>query len=94
MIQTHADELEQHGISAGVEGSRPAAGTDGNYYFCTDSGKWCRDNGSSWDEVAGLSEAYIQGLIDASITTHAGDADAHHFAPTYDVGTDEVIFDI
>jgi len=78
MIQAHADLLEQHGISAGLHASRPAAGTEGNYYFSTDSGIWARDNGTSWDEVSGLSEAYIQGLIDTSIGTHAGVADAHH----------------
>lgn len=69
MIQAHADLLAQHGISAGVEASRPAAGTADRYYFCTDTNKWCRDNGSSWDEVSGLSEAYIQGLIDTSVAT-------------------------
>lgn len=100
MIQAHADLLEQHGISAGLDASRPATGTEGNYYFSTDAGKWSRDNGTSWDEVSGLSEAYIQGLIDTSISTHSGVADAHHSnaddhpAPTYDGGTDEVVFQI
>ena len=78
LIQDHADLLEQHGISAGPDGERPAAGTAGNYYFSTDAGKWSRDNGTGWDEVSGLSEVYIQGLIDASISTHAGVSDAHH----------------
>lgn len=78
MIQAHADLLEQHGISAGVHASRPTAGTEGRYYLSTDSGIWARDNGTSWDEVSGLSEAYIQGLIDTSISTHAGVSDAHH----------------
>lgn len=116
MIQAHADLLEQHGISSGLHASRPAAGTDGYYYFSTDTGVWSRDNGASWDECESLSEAYIQGLIDTSITTHAGLPDAHHVAfvqadhdalanphhsnaddhpaPTYDGGTDEVVFQI
>ena len=94
LISEHADVLEVHGISGGLEASRPAAGTEGNYYFCTDTGKWCRDNGADWDEVSGLTEVYIQSLIDASITTHEGNADAHHVAPTYDGGTDEVVFEI
>ena len=116
MIQAHADLLEQHGISAGVHASRPAAGTAGNYYFSIDQGIWARDNGSTWDECEGLSEVYIQGLIDTSISTHAGLPDAHHDAfdqadhdalanphhdnsndhpaPTYDGGTDEIVFQI
>lgn len=116
MIQAHADLLEQHGISAGLHASRPAAGTVGRYYLSTDAGIWAYDNGSSWDEVSGLSEAYIQGLIDTSIATHAGLPDEHHAAfvqadhdalpnphhdnsedhtaPTYDGGTDEVVFQI
>lgn len=107
LIQAHADLLEQHGILAGLHASRPAAGTAGNYYFSTDSAIWARDNGASWDEVSGLSEAYIQSLIDASITTHAGITAAHHAkytdaeaiaaagtAETYDSGTDEVVFQI
>lgn len=94
MIQAHADLLEQHGITSGLEASRPVAGTVGNYYFCTDSSKWCRDNGVSWDEVSGLSEVYIQGLINTSISTHAGNTDAHHVAPTYDGVNDEVVFNI
>ena len=116
MIQTHADLLAQHGITAGLAASRPAAGTADKYYFSTDTSVWSRDNGISWDEVSGLSEAYIQGLIDTSITTHAGLPDVHHVAfvqsdhdalanphhsnsddhtaPTYDGGTDEVVFQI
>ena len=100
LIQTHADLLEQHGISAGVNASRPVASTVGKYYFSTDNGIWARDNGTSWDEVTGLTEAYIQGLIDTSITTHTAIAIAHHSnaddhtAPTYDGGTDEVVFQI
>lgn len=79
MIAAHADLLEQHGISAGLHASRPAAGTVARYYFSTDTGVWARDNGSTWDElISGLTEAYIQGLIDSSINTHAGVADAHH----------------
>ena len=69
MIQAHADLLEQHGISAGLHASRPAAGNVGAYYLSTDQGIWARDNGTDWDEVSGLTEAYIQGMIDASITT-------------------------
>lgn len=100
MIQAHADLLAQHGISAGLHASRPAAGTVDRLYFSTDAGIWARDNGSSWDEVSGLSEAYIQGMIDASITTHAGVADAHHDnsedhpAPTYDSENKEIVFQI
>ncbi|MBA7575791.1 hypothetical protein ES708_17627 [subsurface metagenome] len=79
MIQAHADLLEQHGISAGLESARPAAGAAGRYYFSTDTKVWARDNGTSWDVTSqGLSEAYIQSLIDASISAHAGVADAHH----------------
>lgn len=78
MIQAHADLLAQHGITAGVHASRPSAGTVNRFYFSTDSGIWARDNGSSWDEVSGLSEAYIDGMIDALIATHAGVPDAHH----------------
>ena len=80
MISTHADVLETHGISGGLHVSRPAAGTAGKYYFSTDSGIWARDNGATWDECEGLSEVYIQGLIDASITTHAAFESAHHTA--------------
>ena len=107
MIQTHADLLAQHGITAGLAASRPAAGTADKYYFSTDTSVWSRDNGTTWDEVSGLSESYIQGLIDTSITTHAGIVDAHHTkytdaeavtaagtAETYDGGTDEVVFQI
>jgi len=107
MIQAHADLLEQHGISAGVHASRPVAGTVGNYYFSTDTGIWARDNGTDWDEVSGLSEAYIQGLIDDSISAHAGVPDAHHArytdaeaiaavhpAPTYDSENKEIVFQI
>ena len=68
MIQTHADLLAQHGISAGLHASRPAAGTVNRFYFSTDTKTWSYDNGTTWDEnVAGLSEAYIQGLIDTEI---------------------------
>lgn len=68
MIQVHADLLEQHGISGGLASARPAAGTAGRFYFATDTKSWSRDNGTGWDEnVPGLSEAYIQGLIDTSI---------------------------
>ena len=94
LISENADLLEQHGISAGLEASRPTASEAGKYYFSTDAGKWSRDNGATWDEVSGLSEVYIQGLIDDSISDHEGNADAHHVAPTYDGGTDEVIFEI
>lgn len=69
MIQAHADLLQQHGITAGLHASRPAAGTVGRFYLSTDAGIWAFDNGSSWDEVSGLSEAYIQGLIDTSVAT-------------------------
>jgi len=94
LIAAHADVLETHGISGGVDASRPSAGNAGAYYFSTDVGKWSRDNGTSWDECEGLSESYIQGLIDTSISTHAGDPDAHHTAPTYDAGNKEVVFQI
>jgi len=107
MITDHAAVLETHGISGGVHASRPAAAVAGKYYFSTDTGVWARDNGSSWDECEGLSEVYIQGLIDASIATHAGAADPHgdraytdteiaaiHPAPTYDGVNDEVVFEI
>lgn len=96
LISENAALLEQHGISGGLDAERPAAGNAGAYYFSTDAGKWSRDNGTSWDEVSGggLSEAYIQGLIDDSITAHAGNADAHHAAPTYDPVEDEIVFDI
>ena len=107
MIAAHTDLLEEHGVSGGLHASRPAAGTEGNYYFSIDSGIWSRDNGTTWDEVSGLSEVYIQGLIDASITTHSGAVDPHgdraytdseisalHAAPTYDGVNDEVVFQI
>ncbi len=116
MISAHADVLETHGISGGLDSARPAAGTEGKYYFSTDVGKWSRDNGATWDECEGLSEAYIQGLIDTSISTHAALPDEHHTAfvqadhdslpnahhdnsadhtaPTYDGGTDEIVFQI
>ena len=71
LIAAHAALLEQHGISSGLAAARPAAGTAGRYYFSTDSKVWSRDNGSTWDDVSGLSESYIQSLIDASITIHA-----------------------
>ena len=80
LITAHAAVLETHGISGGLASARPVAGTAGLYYFSTDTGVWARDNGTSWDEVSGLSEVYIQGLIDASITTHAAVASAHHVA--------------
>ncbi len=68
MIQAHADLLAQHGISGGLASARPAAGTVGRFYFATDTKAWSRDNGTTWDEnTPGLSEAYIQGLIDTSI---------------------------
>ena len=110
LIQAHADLLEQHGISGGLASARPAAGTVGRYYLSIDAGVWARDNGTSWDEVSGLSEIYIQGLIDASISSHASNASAHHTAfdqadhdalpnphhpaPTYDAGNKEVVFEI
>ncbi|MBA7672696.1 hypothetical protein ES703_80882 [subsurface metagenome] len=68
MIQAHADLLLQHGIAAGLHASRPATGTVNEFYFSTDLGIWAHGNGTGWDECQGLSEAYIQGLIDASIT--------------------------
>lgn len=107
LIQAHANLLAQHGISGGLHATRPATGAVDEYYFSTDAGIWARGNGTGWDEVSGLSEAYIQGLIDASITTHTGIADAHHArytdaeaiaavhpAPTYDGVNDEVVFQI
>jgi len=110
LIQAHADLLEQHGISGGLASARPAAGTVGRYYLSTDAGVWARDNGTGWDEVSGLSEIYIQGLIDASISSHASNASAHHTAfdqadhdalpnphhpaPTYDAVNKEVVFEI
>ena len=107
LIQAHADLLEQHGISAGLAADRPAAGIVGRYYFSTDAGIWARDNGTSWDEVSGLSEAYIQSLIDASIDTHTAIVDAHHTrytdteamavagtAEVYDEVNDEIVFQI
>lgn len=69
MIQAHADLLAQHGITAGLAASRPAAGTVNKYYFSTDTLIWSRDNGATWDDISGLSEVYIQGLIDTEITT-------------------------
>ncbi len=79
MIQAHAATLEQHGISGGLASARPTAGTVGRYYFSTDTKVWARDNGTTWDELTeGLSESYIQGLINTSISTHAEDVDAHH----------------
>lgn len=78
MIQAHADLLGQHGVSAGVHASRPVAGTANRYYFSTDIGVWARDNGTTWDECEGLSEAYIQNLIDTSIGLHEAVSDAHH----------------
>lgn len=69
MIQAHADLLEQHGITGGLASARPAAGTAGRFYFSTDTNTWSRDNGTTWDDVTGLSEAYIQGLIDTEIAT-------------------------
>lgn len=100
MIQAHADLLAQHGISGGLHASRPTTGEVDEYYFSSDTGVWARGNGTGWDEVSGLGEAYIQGLIDDSISTHAGNATAHHSnaddhpAPTYDAGEDEVVFQI
>ena len=110
LIQAHADLLEQHGISGGLASARPAAGTVGRYYFSIDAGVWARDNGTGWDEVSGLSEIYIQGLIDASISSHASNASAHHTAfdqadhdalpnphhpaPTYDAVNKEIVFEI
>src|SRR4051794_3479877 len=35
----------------GLASARPAAGTQGGYYFATDTGVLARDNGSSWDIV-------------------------------------------
>ncbi|MBA7486820.1 hypothetical protein ES707_22381 [subsurface metagenome] len=78
MIQAHADLMAQHGISAGLHADRPEAGTADRYYFSTDTLVWSRDNGTSWDEVMGFTEAYLQGMIDTSITAHAGVEDAHH----------------
>lgn len=80
LISTHAAVLETHGISGGLAASRPLASAAGKYYFCTDTFKWCRDNGTSWVEVSGLSESYIQGLIDASVSTHAADTSTHGVA--------------
>jgi hypothetical protein len=95
MIQAHAALLEQHGISGGPAANRPAAGTEGRYYFSIDTKTWSRDNGTSWDEVTGgLDEAAVQALIDASISTHASNPDAHHPAPTYDAVNEEVVFQI
>ena len=63
LISANALLLEQHGVSGGLHASRPAASAAGNYYFSTDTGVWARDNGATWDEVSGLTEVYIQGLI-------------------------------
>lgn len=128
MISTHAALLAQHGITGGLAASRPAAGTADKYYFSTDTGVWARDNGSSWDEVSGLSQATIEALIadDSNLSVEAqaviavgpADVDANlsaeaqaaisashsnaqdhsnaddHPAPTFDGGTDEVVFQI
>lgn len=40
-------------IGRGVVGSRPAAGTAGAMYYGTDTLRWYRDNGSSWDDASG-----------------------------------------
>ena len=85
MISTHAAVLETHGISGGLHASRPAAGTAGKYYFSTDTGVWSRDNGATWDEVSGLTEVYIQSLIDASIGTHAALTATHGCTTIADV---------
>ncbi|MBA7568166.1 hypothetical protein ES708_09887 [subsurface metagenome] len=78
LIQEHADQLEQHGISGGLHAERPVEATLGLFYFSTDTGVWARANGTDWDEVFGFTEGFIQGLIDTAIGLHAGDEDAHH----------------
>lgn len=82
MIQVHADLLAQHGISAGLESARPAAGTANKYYFSTDTKTWARDNGTTWDEALGFTETEVQNLIDTSIGDHAAVEDVHHIKYT------------
>ncbi len=78
LIQEHADQLEQHGISGGLHAERPAEAILGLFYFSTDTGVWARGNGTDWDEVFGFTEEFIQGLVDTSLAAHAGIEDAHH----------------
>ena len=85
LIAANALLLGQHGISGGLHASRPAASAADNYYFSTDTGVWSRDNGATWDEVSGLSEAYIDAMIDALIATHAAATATHGVAEVADV---------
>lgn len=98
LITAHAVELEKHGITAGLAASRPAAGVVGRYYFATNTKVWSRDNGATWDEVAGgLDEAAVLALIavDTNLSAAAQAAiAASHPAPTYDAANQEVVFQI
>jgi len=85
LIAANALLLEQHGVSGGLHASRPAASAAGNFYFSTDTGVWARDNGATWDEVSGLSEAYIDAMIDALIATHASATATHGCTEVADV---------
>lgn len=86
LITANADLLEKHGVSAGLAANRPASSAAGKYYFSTDTKKWSRDNGTTWDDLqGGLSEAEVQALIDSSIGTHAADTSTHGAADIADV---------
>src|SRR5215831_14639844 len=36
----------------GLDGAKPAASTDGRYYYATDTGLLYRDNGAAWVQIA------------------------------------------
>jgi len=62
-------------VGAGVIGSRPAAGTDGNIYIPTDGSIFQRDNGVSWDSFGPVykftqppAAASFTGIVQAGVT--------------------------
>ncbi len=59
-------------IMRGTLGARPAAGSAGNLYFASDTGKMYRDNGATWDDITPPVTSVVGLTLDgggADITT-------------------------
>jgi hypothetical protein len=86
-------------IGRGVVGSRPAAGTAGAMYYGTDTLRWYRDNGSSWDDASGNPMTTAGDIIyggASGLETRLATGTAGYFliagaAPSYVAG-DRVLF--